>query len=87
MTTSGTHAERFLQPLHMCLQVKRTFGFKTSGWLTRLLLNTTCPVLTNSVDPDQLVSEVANWSGTALFVIKMWISVKTLDHVIWLAGN
>ena len=28
--------------------------------LTVLLLNTTCPVLINSVDPDQLASEVAN---------------------------
>ena len=37
--------------------------------LTLLLLNTTCPVLANSVDPDQLASE-ANWSGSALFVIK-----------------
>ena len=31
--------------------------------LTLLLLNTTCPVLANSVDPDQL-------AGSALFVIK-----------------
>ena len=38
--------------------------------LTLLLLNTTCPVLTNSVDPDQLASEEANWSGSALFVVK-----------------
>ena len=38
--------------------------------LTFLLLNTTCPVLANSVDPDQLASEEANWSGSALFVIK-----------------
>ena len=31
----------------------------------------TCPVLANSVDPDQLPSAVeANWSGSALFVIK-----------------
>ena len=37
---------------------------------TLLLLNTTCPVLANSVDPDQLASEEANWSGSALFVIK-----------------
>ena len=28
------------------------------------------PVLANSVDPDQLASEEANWSGAALFVIK-----------------
>ena len=38
--------------------------------LTILLLSTTCPVLANSVDPDQLASEEANWSGSALFVIK-----------------
>ena len=38
--------------------------------LPLLLLNTTCPVLANSVDPDQLASEEANWSGSALFVIK-----------------
>ena len=30
----------------------------------------TCPVLANSVDPDQLASEEAKWSGSALFVIK-----------------
>ena len=38
--------------------------------LTLFLLNTTCPVLANSVDPDQLASEEANWSGSALFVNK-----------------
>ena len=38
--------------------------------LTLLLLSMTCPVLVNSVDPDQLASEEANWSGSALFVIK-----------------
>ena len=38
--------------------------------LTHLLLNTTCPVLANSVDPDELASEEANLSGSALFVIK-----------------
>ena len=30
----------------------------------------TWPVLANSADPDQLASEEANWSGSALFVIK-----------------
>ena len=34
------------------------------------MLNMTCPVLANSVDPDQLASSEANWSGSALFVIK-----------------
>ena len=28
------------------------------------------PVFANSVDPDQLASEEANWSGSALFVIQ-----------------
>ena len=49
--------------------------------LTLLLLNATCPDLVNSVDPDQLASEEANWSGSALFVIeyvnfyqKPWLS-------------
>ena len=38
-------------------------------YLTLLLLNMTCPVLANSVNPD-LLAEEANWSGSALFVIK-----------------
>ena len=38
--------------------------------LTLLLLNMRCPVLANIVDPDQLTSDEANWSGSALFVIK-----------------
>ena len=50
----------------------------TSAWfdqsclpsLTLLLLRTTYPVTANSVDPDQLASEEANWSGSALFAIK-----------------
>ena len=29
----------------------------------------TCPVLANSVDPDQLASLEASWSGSALFAI------------------
>ena len=28
------------------------------------------PAFVNSVDPDQFASEEANWSGSALFVIK-----------------
>ena len=39
-------------------------------YLTLLLLNTTCPVLVSSVGTDQLASEEANWSGSALFAIK-----------------
>ena len=29
-----------------------------------------CPVFANNADPDQLAAEEANWSGSALFVIK-----------------
>ena len=29
-----------------------------------------CPAFANSVDPDQLASKEANWSGSALFAIK-----------------
>ena len=48
-------------------RVKTKYG---DIYLTLHLLNTTCPVLANSVDPDQLASEEANWSESALFVIK-----------------
>ena len=37
--------------------------------LTLVLLNPDIPVFANSVDPDLLASEEANWSGSALFVI------------------
>ena len=38
--------------------------------LTLVLLNLDMSCLANSVDPDQLASEEANWSGSALFAIK-----------------
>ena len=41
-----------------------------SRMLTLLLLNTACPILAISVDPDQLASEEANWSESTLFAIK-----------------
>ena len=45
--------------------------YSSSHWaLTLLLLSTTYPVLANNVDPDQLASEEANWSRSALFAIK-----------------
>ena len=38
---------------------------------TMVLLNLIiCPASANSLDPDQLASEEANWSGSVLFVIK-----------------
>ena len=38
--------------------------------LTLVLLNPDVAAFANSVDPDQLASSEANWSGSALFVIK-----------------
>ena len=60
-------------------------------WLvaTLVLLNRDIPAFANSVDPDQLASSEANWSGSALFVMKyycMWICIN-LDEVIQLAEN
>ena len=40
------------------------------SFLTLVLLNRIYPAFANSVDPDQLASEEANWSGSALFAIK-----------------
>ena len=45
------------------------------------------PAFADSVDPDQLASSEANWSGSALFVIKYVNFVSNLDQVIWLAEN
>ena len=38
--------------------------------LTLVLLNWDISCFANSADPDQLASEEANWSGSALFAIK-----------------
>ena len=38
--------------------------------LTLVLLNPDMSFFANSVDPDQLASEEANWSGSALFAIE-----------------
>ena len=38
------------------------------------------PAFANSVDPDQLASEEANWSGSALFAIKY---VNLYQHQPW----
>ena len=58
-----------------------------NGQLTLVLLNPDIPCFANSVDPDQLASEEANWSGSALFASSMQIYNKNLDQVIWLAEN
>ena len=45
------------QPSSMITELWKSI---TRNDLTLLLLSTTCPVLANSVDPDQLASEEAN---------------------------
>ena len=57
---------KIIPPWFCCYE----FEIKVCLILTLPLLNTTCPVLVNSADPDQLASSEANWSGSALFVIK-----------------
>ena len=43
---------------------------KECAWiLTLVLLNLDIPAFASSVDPDQLASSEANWSGSALFAI------------------
>ena len=41
-----------------------------TGMLTLVLKNPIYPAFANSVDPDQLASEEANWSESALFAIQ-----------------
>ena len=64
-----TRLPSFRRPLETWIQsiIIQVFWYLT---LTLLLLNTTIPVIANSVDPDQLASLEVNWSGSALFVIK-----------------
>ena len=66
----------------MCPQKAEKLGYL----LTLVLLNADLPCFTNCVDPDQLASLEANWSGSALFAI-MWIYSNNPDQVIWLAEN
>ena len=45
-----------------------------------------CPAFANSVDPDQLASEEANWSGSALFVINyvnLYQQPGSSDLICW----
>ena len=53
-----------------------------------------CPAHANSVDPDQLASEEANWSGSALFAVKYvnlyldWLKTRNgHDTLIYSAGQ
>ena len=55
--------------MHVIIILPAThFSYSKLTYLTLLLLNTLA-LLANTADPDQLASEEANWSGSALFVI------------------
>ena len=45
------------------------------------------PAFANSVDPHQLASSEANWSGCALLAIKYVNLYQKLNQVIWMAEN
>ena len=51
-------------------------------YLTLLMLNTSCPVLANSVDPDQLASEEATDLDLHCLSLNTGISIKSTDQVI-----
>ena len=48
--------------------------------LTLILLFMTTPTFTNSVDPDQMASKEAIWSGSTLFVI--WFVILN-ENILW----
>ena len=56
-------------------------GKQFSQNLTLVLLTWICPTFANSVHvyPDQLASEEANWSGSALFVTQYINFINNLD--------
>ena len=70
-----------------------SFVIREEKWNQNLTPYLSCwtqigPTFENSVDPDQLASEEANWSGSALFVIEnVNLFINNLDQVIWLAEN
>ena len=49
--------------------------FSQSDYLIHVV-DTNSHLMTNSVDPDQLASEEANWSGSTLFVKKEYIRAQ-----------
>ena len=55
--------------------------------LTLLMLNMTCPVLANSVDPDSWLLKEPTDLDLHCLSLYLWISIKNPDQVIWLAGN
>ena len=60
----------FLQFLHLLQYIN----------LTLILLFATTPTFANSVDPDQMASEEAIWSGSTVFVIQF---VNLNENIIW----
>ena len=58
------------------MHFKPPYKYSVMWILTLLLLSTTCPVLANSVNPDQMASQEAKCSGSALFAIKYVVFYK-----------
>ena len=58
-----------MESIHVCPDETFHMGRINLSIITLVLLNQVCRVFANSVypDQDQLASEEANWSGSALF--------------------
>ena len=64
-----------LQEMSSCIFSEKKKKKKNQNIVCSSCLPLSCwtriyPAIANSVDPDQLASEEANWSGSALFAIK-----------------
>ena len=68
----NVHAGKILPPF--CFPCNLNLLKNVDSSLTLVLLNRIYPAFANSVDPDQMASEEAYWSGSALFAIKFVIS-------------
>ena len=71
----------FFQENRLCYFMKIvSWGDNLHNMLTLILLFTTTPTFANSVDPDQMASEKAIWSGSTLFVIQF---VILNENIFW----
>ena len=70
LSTTATSLQKSVLSLTLngCCMSKKVALY--SQILTLVLLNLDIPAFANSVDPDQLASEEANLSESALFVVK-----------------
>ena len=75
---------KMFEPLKLvCILIVNEHAMRSvlvAACLTLILLITTTPTFANSVDPDQMASEEAIWSGSTLFVVQF---VNLNKNIIW----